>query len=439
MDSSIPSDVAAVRSYYDQQPEHEWQRLERRRTEYAVTLRALREYLPSPPAQVLDCGGGPGHYAIELARRGYQITLFDLSSGNLNFAHEKAALACVSLAGYEQGTATDLSRFPDDGFDAVLLMGPLYHLLEEEARQKALFEAQRVLKAGGVLFAAFISRYAPMRYSAVEDPAWLWQQAEEARMILETGNRPPLPGDVSAFIAHFTHPSEVLPLMQKSRLEVVTVLAVEGLLSKIEDKVNQLSGTAWEAWVNLNYQAAGDPCIQGCVENLLAIAVKPLWRDALKRVVLMLEEAGVSYKVVGGTSATLQGILLPVSDVDIETDASGAYRFGELFAVQATRRVAFSESEKYRSHFGQFEIDGLKFEIMGDLQRREGEVWRPTFTRTETRADLDGVQVRVSWLEEETLAYIRRGRMDRAALCLARCDQIRLLAILRGEVESGVL
>ncbi|MGA9347428.1 MAG: class I SAM-dependent methyltransferase, partial [Anaerolineae bacterium] len=130
----------AIRTLYDQQPEREWERLERHRTEFALTLRALAEHLPPPPARVLDCGGGPGRYAIELARRGYDVTLFDLSTECLRLAQEKAAQAGVTLAGYEQGTATDLSRFPDDAFDALLLMGPLYHLLEEKDRQQALAE-----------------------------------------------------------------------------------------------------------------------------------------------------------------------------------------------------------------------------------------------------------------------------------------------------------
>jgi hypothetical protein len=75
---------------------------------------------------------------------------------------------------------------------------------------------------------------------------------------------------------------------------------------------------------------------------------------------------------------------------------------------------------------------------MGDLQRWEEGRWVDTRTRTETQAVLDGVQVRVSWLEEETLAYIRRGRMERAALCLQRCDPQKLLALIRGDVESRV-
>ena len=144
-----------------------YKRQERHRTEFAVTLCALDEHLPPPPAHVLDCGGGPGRYSIALAQRGYTVTLFDLSPELLAMAREKVAEAGVTLASFEQGTATNLTRFPDDTFDAVLVMGPLYHLLDESDRRQALAEAYRVVKPGGPVFAAFIARYAGHRLSLI--------------------------------------------------------------------------------------------------------------------------------------------------------------------------------------------------------------------------------------------------------------------------------
>jgi ubiquinone/menaquinone biosynthesis C-methylase UbiE len=178
-------------------------------------MRALLDHLPPAPSRVLDCGGGPGHYAIELAGRGYEVILFDLSAGSLRLAQEKAAQAGVALAGCEQGTATDLSRFPDDAFDAVLLMGPLYHLLEEEDRLQALVEARRALKPGGFLFTAFITRYAVPRWAAVHEPSWPLEKPERLETLLSTGVLPkwgrkprvrrplcPSGGGRSALLAH---------------------------------------------------------------------------------------------------------------------------------------------------------------------------------------------------------------------------------------------
>jgi hypothetical protein len=163
------------------------------------------------------------------------------------------------------------------------------------------------------------------------------------------------------------------------------------------------------------------------------------FHSTLRRLAGELDRLGLEYKVVGGASATLHGVPLPVKDLDLEVSAEGAYRFQQHFGEYAFQPVAISESAVYRSHFGKFEIDGVKIEVMGDLQRREGDCWVPTWTRTLDLLDLDGVSVRVSWLEEETLGYIRRGRLERAAECLLKCDPERLVRLLRGLEPCGVL
>ena len=264
-----------VEAAYDGDPEREWMRLERHRTEFAVTLQAMDEYLPPAPARVLDVGGGPGRYAIELARRGYEVTLFDLSQGCLRMARDRAAEAGTSLAAVEKGTATDLGRFSDGAFDAVLLMGPLYHLLDVGSRRQALAESARVLRNGGMLLAAFITRYAVLRWAAAHEPRWPVEHRDELAAVVEQGILPPRGVPGASFVAWFAHPTEVEPLMVEAGLEVATMLGVEGLVSMIEEQVNALEGEAWETWLDLNYRVAADPSIHGCVEHLVAIARKP--------------------------------------------------------------------------------------------------------------------------------------------------------------------
>jgi len=437
MDSQIS---AAVQRLYDSMPEHEWARMDRHRTEFHITLRALREYLPPAPANVLDCGGGPGRYAVELARWGYEITLFDLSAGNLALAREKATEAGVTLADFEQGTALDLGRYPDESFDAVLLMGPLYHLLDEAERSQALIEASRVLRPGGSIFAAFISRYAAHRDAAVRFPTEPVDAPGLYERIETTGILPPTDPHRPTFVAYFARPDEVAPLVRRAGFEVQTVLGVEGLVSVIENQaVNDLTGPVWEWWAEQNWRAAPDPSLHGAVEHLLVVACKPCWRPVLREIARRLDGAGVKYAVVGGTSLTLHGLPLQVKDIDIETDVAGAYCFATLFPDQICQPVALRESTTYRSHFGRFDFDGVEVEVMGRLERRQGDAWVPTeVTRTDA-IDVDGVPVRASWLEEEALAYIRRGRLDRAALCLPCCDRDRLLALLRGAGTTHVL
>ncbi|MHB0886120.1 MAG: class I SAM-dependent methyltransferase [Bacillota bacterium] len=264
--------MSRIEAFYDSHAENEWTRLERHRTEFAVTMRALVEHLPKPPARILDVGGGPGRYAIALAGRGHQVTLLDLSANLLAVARERAAEARVTLDDYVHGNALDLTAFGRDSFDAVLLMGPLYHLLTGADRRRAVRQAARVLRPGGLLFASFISRYAPFRDVAKYEPEWLVQHAEEATKLLRAGTLPSPEGFTDA---HFAHPSEIRPLFRATGLPVLEVIACEGLISMIEDKINETTGEVWEAWVDLNYRLGKDPSVHGAAEHLLAVVRKP--------------------------------------------------------------------------------------------------------------------------------------------------------------------
>jgi ubiquinone/menaquinone biosynthesis C-methylase UbiE len=262
-----------IENYYDDSTEREWSRLEQHRTEFAVTLRALADHLLAPPATVLDVGGGPGRYSIALAQQGYTVTLLDLSSRALEYARGKAAEAGVELAGYVHGDALDLPAIPDETYDAVLLMGPLYHLLEESERRRAILEARRVLKPGGPLFAAFITRYGPLRFAAKTQPDLLLTGDLPGQVLLETGQHRPKPGGRFTQ-AYFAHPGEIQPLMESCGFRTVGMVGCEGLVSQIEEQVNDLSGELWDAWVDVNYHAGKDPYLYGAAEHLLYIGTK---------------------------------------------------------------------------------------------------------------------------------------------------------------------
>ncbi|MBN2004565.1 MAG: methyltransferase domain-containing protein [Anaerolineae bacterium] len=433
---------SAVQAYYNTEAEHEWQRADRHRMEFAVTFRAMADHLPRPgtgesPVRVLDCGCGPGRYAITLAQQGYAVTLFDLSPAELTLAQERAQAAGVTFAGVEQGTATDMSRFPDESFDVVLLMGPLYHLLEEAGRRQALAEAYRVANPGGMVWAAFITRYAAHRDAAARDPLIPLAEPDVDRRLLETGQLPPRPG--GGFIAYQAHPNEVAPLCRSVGLDVETLLGVEGLVSMLEGSINTLEGAAWDYWVNLNYTLASDPSIHGSAAHLLAICRKPRWRTVLRTIVQRLASSGIAYRVVGGTALALRGLPVPVHDLDLEMPVvEDVYRFGELFSQNATMPVAWREGPAVRSHFGRFQVEGVTVEAMGGLEWHRDGRWVPSLSATSDCVALDGLAVPVLELEEEALACLRRGRLERVALALPHCNPERLQTLLAEAARNGM-
>jgi len=271
-------------AFYDQNAQYEWDRLQRHRTEFAVTLRAFEDYLPTPPAKIADIGGGPGRYSIALAQRGHQVTLFDLSQGCLEFARQKAKEISVELSGYVHGNATNLKNLGDESFDAVLLMGPLYHLPTEKERRKALQETIRVLKRHGIIFATFITRYAPVRWVAKNEPA-SHDYVELAKQILSTGVQRPSRIQYGTRAEHFrrtsayfAEPAEIKPLMESEGFRTLDVIACEGVISMIEEKVNELADEAFEVWVDLNYRLGRNPSLHGGAEHLLYVGRKPFER-----------------------------------------------------------------------------------------------------------------------------------------------------------------
>ncbi|MBM3744670.1 MAG: class I SAM-dependent methyltransferase [Acidobacteria bacterium] len=123
--------------------------------EFARSQEILLRYLPPAPAVVLDIGGAAGIYSTWLASLGYRASLLDL-------VYKHTALArAAGVTSVVQGDARALP-YSDACSDAVLLMGPLYHLTERSCRVRALAEARRVLRPGGVVFAACICRYASL-------------------------------------------------------------------------------------------------------------------------------------------------------------------------------------------------------------------------------------------------------------------------------------
>src|SRR5580698_1083301 len=113
----------------------------------------LERFLPAPPARVLDVGGASGVYASWLSRHGYQVRLIDPVPLHLEQARADGRFSVAA------GDARSLAE-EDGSYDAVLLLGPLYHLTERADRIRALAEARRVTRPGGIVAAAVISRYA---------------------------------------------------------------------------------------------------------------------------------------------------------------------------------------------------------------------------------------------------------------------------------------
>ncbi|NOZ05822.1 MAG: hypothetical protein GXP41_05655 [Chloroflexi bacterium] len=163
------------------------------------------------------------------------------------------------------------------------------------------------------------------------------------------------------------------------------------------------------------------------------------WYVPLRTVARQLNAYDLPYCVVGGIALALHGIPIQTFDIDIETNRDGAYFIENLFQDYVTLPVAWRSGTYYRSYLGRLNLDGVQVEIMGQIERQEGGVWVSTATTTVHTVMVQDVPVRVPWLEEEVLANMRRGRLDRASESLKYCDPQRMLQLIRGIVHTNVV
>ncbi len=147
----MEADDAALRAYYERGIERERLSDGRGDLEFTRTTQIVLRRLPAAPAVVADIGGGPGRYALWLASLGYQVEHRDLMP--LHVEQLRADTTEVTGIHTAVGDVRDLD-LPDASVDAVLLLGPLYHLIDRAERVRALRECARIVRPGGPVFAA---------------------------------------------------------------------------------------------------------------------------------------------------------------------------------------------------------------------------------------------------------------------------------------------
>jgi SAM-dependent methyltransferase len=250
---------ADARGYYERGAEQA--RLGPEDPEYVRTLELLERFLPPPPARVLDVGGGAGIYAVELVRRGYEVRLVD----PMELHVEQARAAGVDA---HAGDARSLAE-PDASWDAVLLLGPLYHLVDRADRVRALTEARRV--ARGVVLAAAISRYASLVGGLVLD--WLGEPAFRRiveRDVRDGQHRNPDGRPTWFTTTFFHHPEELRAEVAEAGLALDVLVGIEGVASMRVGLPGDDDERAWLLETTRLLEA--EPTLLGISSHLLAVA-----------------------------------------------------------------------------------------------------------------------------------------------------------------------
>lgn len=141
-----------LNEYYNTHDEDARLSPKRGQVEFLTTVRYIGKYLKAG-MKILEIGAGTGRYSHYFARQGYEVDAVELVPHNIEiFRGNTLPDEKITVA---EGNATDLSAYADHAYDITLLLGPMYHLFTEEEKKRALSEAVRVTKPGGILFVAY--------------------------------------------------------------------------------------------------------------------------------------------------------------------------------------------------------------------------------------------------------------------------------------------
>jgi S-adenosylmethionine-dependent methyltransferase len=266
--------VDDIAAFYDEDPQREDLRLEQHQLEHDLTWRYLDQYLPTQ-GSILEIGAATGRYSLELVRRGFSVTAVDLSPVLIRQAQERVASEKLEVEiRFVVADARDLNEVTEGDFDAVLMMGPLYHLVAEADRREALDQAFQRLRPGGLVFSSFLSRLGVLADLIRNAPTWIEDQSE-VRSLVTRGKRP---DDYSrgGFRGYFARVSEIAPLHEELGFETIAVAGVEPVISADDESFNRLQGSHRELWLDLLLEVSREKSILGASRHLLYVGKKPI-------------------------------------------------------------------------------------------------------------------------------------------------------------------
>lgn len=239
-------------------------------TEFILTMHYIHKYLQKG-AKIIDIGAGCGAYTKAISEEGYLVDAIDLHEDNVS--RMKELFGDAENVNVYQGNALDLNEFPDDSYDLVLLMGPVYHLHNFQDRVTAIKEALRVAKKGAPVFVAFVLQDAPLieYIFQSENPA---EEIKEIGYIRETAQVTENTGSsiflhTIATIDELTDKvCETLPVTKGPRF------AQDGLSQVIREAVNNMSEASYNEWIQYLIATAERPDLMGYSNHVVQVFIK---------------------------------------------------------------------------------------------------------------------------------------------------------------------
>lgn len=235
--------------------------------EFRTSMKYIHDYMdstiPKENIKILDIGAGTGKYSVALANEGYDVTAVELVKYNLGILKSKNS----SVKAY-QGNAMKLKRFEDNQFDVTLLFGPMYHLFGFEDKRKALSEAKRVTKPGGIILVAYcMNEYSVITYAFKE--RHILECMKEGRLdeTFKTISKP-------EHLYDYVRLEDIDALNEALELERLKIITPDGPANYLRPFINQLTEEEFEYFYQYHLSICERPDLMGAAAHTLDILRK---------------------------------------------------------------------------------------------------------------------------------------------------------------------
>lgn len=232
--------------------------------EYITSMHYIHKYLEGMEnPKILDVGAGTGRYSVALAEEGYDVTALELVKYNLGILKQKNS----SVKAY-QGNALKLKRFADESFDLVLVFGPMYHLFTEEEKVKALQEAKRVTKKGGIILVAYLmNEYSILTYGFKEGH------------ILESMAAGKVTEDYHVNVSkedlyNYVRLEDIERYNEKAGLTRKQIISADGPADFMRDTLNAMDDAVFEAFMQYHLKTCERMELMGACAHTVDILIK---------------------------------------------------------------------------------------------------------------------------------------------------------------------
>ena len=232
--------------------------------EYITSLKFIYKYLNKMEnPKILDIGAGTGKYSIKLADDGYDVTALELVKHNLRVIEKNSAKVKTYL-----GNAIDLSVFNDNSFDLVLLFGPMYHLISDNDKIKALNEAKRVVKKDGIIMVAYImNEYAILTYGFKENNI---KKSIDNKLVDSNFHIIPKEKDLYSYVRL----KDINRYNKIANLKRIKILTPDGPANYIRPILNKMDDETFDLFIKYHLKTCENKELLGAAAHILDILKK---------------------------------------------------------------------------------------------------------------------------------------------------------------------